>query len=498
MSNINSNLTFHNIDYKEGDLYTIKEGEHFGVLELKFLKEGISPHCWDIVFSIDTSGSMSDLCSDNRSKIDHIKNTLSNILILFSNNEEATFNVYLQTFNNIITEVFDFTNITKDNVYELIKQIDRIFPGGCTNLKIPLEISKQKLKERIGQFSDTHKYIHIELTDGDDTCDNSINHLKRELCNDYKNIFIGFGKEHNCIVLDSLASNNNNEYRFIDKIESAGFVYGEIVHSLLYMKYEEMEIRINNGKIFNWRFNEWVNVLNIGSLSSGTDKTFHVKSETPFIVEGQIYDVKKNALIDEFSTLPNLIDENNVVENIDHTRYLYRQKTQEILYESKIFYSKTKNIKDKEEKKDFKNKLKTFYENMKDYIEKNNLNDDIFWKVLLDDIYITYITFGTSNFYLYTNSRQISQGRQLTYNVNNINENIKNNKYKYKNLKFNLSSDIDYNSDFDSDGDEGCDDDEEDVEIDGSSGHKLLDNTQTTYSTPEILDLMKTINQYNK
>lgn len=480
MSNIITNLSFHNTDYKELVENDISN-KHFGILEINIPKKSVSPHYWDIVFSIDNSGSMSDLCSDNRSKIDHIKNTISNILLLFSNEKEARFNVYLQIFNFSVTEIFDFTEITEENVHDLIKKIDKIYPGGCTNLKIPLQVSKNKLKERIAQYSNSHQYIHIELTDGDDTCDNTINQLNDECCNDYKNIFIGFGIEHNCIVLDSLASKNKNEYRFIDKIESAGLVYGEIVHSLLYMKFPDVEIHIKNGKLYNWRTNEWVDKLNIGSLSSGTDKFFHVKSDVPSIVDGFLYDVDNKENIDEFSTLPELIDENDVIEIIDHIKYLYRQKTQELLYESKIFYSEEK------EKKDiFQKKLKTFFENIKEYINSNNLSHDIFWKVLLDDIYIAYKTFNTSKFYLYTNSRQTSQGNQLTYNVNNIHENKKHNNKKFNFLFNNNNDDIDSCSN---------DEDDEDKACDGMEGHEMMDNTQTSYSTPEILNLMKTINK---
>ena len=508
---------------------------------------------WDIVFSIDNSGSMSDICSDKKSKLDHIKHTISNILRIFSINscveenelqpletkefvgeaesktnpicetlkstkETKEFNVYIQTFNIEIKEIFDFTKVNTENVEYLIKKIDKIFAENCTNLRLPLEKSMKKIKERQKKYP-THNFIHIELTDGNDTCNNNIFKLNEKLCNDYKNIFIGFGKDHDSFILNTLANNNKNEYRFIDKLESAGLVYGEIVHDILYMKYQDVEINIKNGKIYNWRTNEWVNSLKIGSLSSGLEKSFHIKSTTPYLVEGVILDVvgeaesqtkefsasalssTNNIIIDEFSTLPDLIIEEKVfrrsgvedeeeierfLEIIDHTKYLYRQRTLELLFESKLYFvgevESTKKTQPRRETlesktKEFKNKLKLFFEIMKKYMKENNMEDDIFWKVLLDDIYIAYKTFGTRYSYLYTNSRQNTQGKQQTYTVNNLED--------LEDLEFENNSN------------NGFDDDEYSTE--GSMNknnliHEMLDNTQTSYSTPELLDLMKTIN----
>ena len=92
---ISSCLTFHNTEFPPSllqEMYTPPspiEREHFGVLEINIPKEKISNDViWDIVFSIDNSGSMSDFCSDNKSKMEHIKHTLRNILKLFSTNKE--------------------------------------------------------------------------------------------------------------------------------------------------------------------------------------------------------------------------------------------------------------------------------------------------------------------------------------------------------------------------------------------------------------------------
>ena len=530
---ISSCLTFHNTEFPPSLLQEIYsppppiEREHFGVLEIDIPKEKISNDViWDIVFSIDNSGSMSDFCSDDKSKMEHIKHTLKNILKLFSTNKEIQFNVYVQSFNDEIKEIFDFTTVTEENVDSLIQKINAIYEQSSTNLRLPLEKSRIKIKERQKKFP-KHQIIHIELTDGDDTCGNSLTILKENMCNDYKNIFIGFGKEHNSILLDTLANNNKNEYRFIDKIESAGLVYGEIIHNLMYLKYPEVEIKINNGKIYNWRTNEWVNNMFIGSLASGLIKTFHIQSDTPSIVDGVLIDSRYNQenindeftlhdtdvdmdmntdyknIICDFTTLPNLLDEDSNIIMIDHTKYMYRQRTQELLYESKMCYSKKWN---KDKKREFKKKLKSFFDNMKEYIQKMSFENDVFWKVLLDDVYVAYKTIDSQYSYLYTNSRQTSQGMQQTYAVNNL-----------EGLNLDEMEDEDYEDI------ETCDDDVLKKTIrncfpiknkffKGNDGccppspisspknkikHEMLDNTQSSYSNNEMLDLMKTINSRN-
>ena len=278
----------------------------------------------------------------------------------------------------------------------------------------------------------------------------------------------------------------------------------------------------------------------IGSLASGLIKTFHIQSDTPSIVDGVLIDSRYNQenindeftlhdtdvdmdmntdyknIICDFTTLPNLLDEDSNIIMIDHTKYMYRQRTQELLYESKMCYSKKWN---KDKKREFKKKLKSFFDNMKEYIQKMSLENtvddlrsqkclenDVFWKVLLDDVYVAYKTIDSQYSYLYTNSRQTSQGMQQTYAVNNL-----------EGLNLDEMEDEDYEDI------ETCDDDVLKKTIrncfpiknkffKGNDGccppspisspknkikHEMLDNTQSSYSNNEMLDLMKTINSRN-
>ena len=67
-----------------------------------------------------------------------------------------------------------------------------------------------------------------------------------------------------------------------------------------------------------------------------------------------------------------------------------------------------------------KAKLKTFLKKMKQYMEEHNQTENIFMKVLCDDIYIAYRTLGTSICQAFTSARQASQGQQRAYHASNI------------------------------------------------------------------------------
>jgi hypothetical protein len=115
--------------------------------------------------------------------------------------------------------------------------------------------------------------------------------------------------------------------------------------------------------------------------------------------------------------------------------YLFRQRTQELLYESKQMSSKYKKMYSydpirsldevdrldetfdmlQRQQKEHKEKLNEFHKNMINYMKNNNLENEPIMKMLCDDIYIAYKTTGTSLGTMYTCARQTSNGRQQTY-----------------------------------------------------------------------------------
>ena len=131
--------------------------------------------------------------------------------------------------------------------------------------------------------------------------------------------------------------------------------------------------------------------------------------------------------------------EENVVilreEDIELTKYIFRQRTQQHLYAAKEFINKKKNMIKSlinevqsdniiNEKNNLKQTLVNYLTEIKKYMNDNNLSDDLFYKNLCDDIYISIQTFNTHYGEMYVKARLTSQGTQRAYNVTNIPEQI--------------------------------------------------------------------------
>jgi hypothetical protein len=262
-------------------------------------------------------------------------------------------------------------------------------------------------------------------------------------------------------MLQSLSSKKYGQYRFIDKVENTGLVCGEIAHHLLYVAVRDAEIRLESGEMYDWKTNQWLQTVQIGDLSGDTERTFHVRTTQPrkimgefwgipvmsFPIEEAIQELKailldtifppalRPVLLDTVRTLPYDLDkcrDGNPVEYenayIDLTRYMFRQRTQELLYETRIYNKNMLGIyqyQDQEQyEKALKMKLRTFFDMLKTYINANqtllSTDDKTFMKVLQDDIYIAHQTMGKADADMFCTSRQQSQGNQTAYAVTNI------------------------------------------------------------------------------
>ena len=71
----------------------------FGILNLKAISSMPTQKEFDLIFMVDCSGSMSDKCSDGRSKMQHIVHTLKNMILYFK--ENSSIKAYItETINN--------------------------------------------------------------------------------------------------------------------------------------------------------------------------------------------------------------------------------------------------------------------------------------------------------------------------------------------------------------------------------------------------------------
>jgi hypothetical protein len=435
----------------------------FGVLQLEMNETPQITNPLFILFSIDRSQSMDDICpTDRKTKMDHAKHTTKKMLeILLKKTYHyppQTIYVQLLVFDDETTEIVPKTLLDSTTITQINTSIDSIKPQNSTNLELALTKSRE-IMEKEELFaekedevsSETYMKTEIFLTDGNATSgiqkvvglrELSLYWNKKE--DNDEHIYIGYGDDHNANLLQTLAqSRNNASYYFLDQIENSNLLFGEILHGILYPALKNVTINTNNCQIYDYKTNTWTNTLKIGTLLSESVKTYHVRTTTPqekitaticaeqitaticaeqitaTICAEQITDNRQIEFA--FEVLPDPTQQ-------DLTKYMFRQKVQEYLYLSKHISnyieesSKQMIIIPKDERKrqndrinTVKNDMKLFMKYLKCYMKSNYLEHDKFHQTLYEDLYISYKTFATLKGAMYSGARQHSQGRQTSY-----------------------------------------------------------------------------------
>ena len=406
---------------------------NFGILKLTAISAPMSQEQHEFIFMVDRSGSMSDMCSDGREKIQHILHTLKNMIIYFKDNKNANVHVNIFAFDDIIEEIVARTVINEENIDTIIAKINKITPIASTDIEKAL-ISIKTTIDKIRLENPTHNICNIFMTDGEATSGNcNYNYLSSLIDSQITNAFIGFGIEHDVVLLNSFAKNNKSSYYFIDKLENSGIVYGEILHGILYKILSDISIETTNCLIYDYKNNVWCNSLKVEDIVSESNKVYHIISSTPndckVLLKAQAK-AGENITHYEFTSIFN----SNL--SPDLSKNVFRQRTLQLLYKINKFIEK-KNYKTPylsrfagfenntgntqfymmSEQNKLKTEMKTFMNEMKKYMADNNLNNDGFMKNLCDDIYISYRTFDTKFGEMYNTARQTSQGNQRYYTV---------------------------------------------------------------------------------
>jgi hypothetical protein len=415
-----------------GDLVpTPIEGAHFGILNLNAISAPLVEENLEIICTCDESGSMEYLCPDGGSKLSHLIHTLKNIARFIVPFDNVYFSVY--AFNDKFRMIVERVKITEENLSEILSKFDNMYPHGCTDIELALR-NVSEISQAILTSNPGHSVFNLFMTDGEATTgshDKDV--LKSLVLPDIYNSFIGFGTDHDSYLLNYLCNfdNRKSNYYFIEAIEKAGLVYGEILHGILYKYLDEVLIKIVNGLIYNYKTNQWVAQLFIGDLVGEANKNYHLVSNSPALC----------SIILEFKFRGErlcLAVEQIFDESFDFTKYIYRQRTLQLLYEAQEIQNKKfiqKSLPnswflnppnmsqlDRDEVLQIKKVLREFLEELKKYMEENQLNNDKFLKNLCDDIYIAYQTFGTKFGTMFTAARQTSQGTQRCYTACQIPE----------------------------------------------------------------------------
>ena len=420
-------------------------GWKFGIFNLKIRSEiPITKKHIHIFFTIDASGSMSETCTDGRTKMQHILYTLENMLRIFYEKPDCNISVHVQSFDTKIYECIEGnSNIKMENLEDLLEKIKQIRPGESTNIELALKSASETISI-YKQNNNDNEIVHIFLTDGEITeGSRDYDELKELVPNNCTNIFIGYGRDHDSKLLSILGSGMSNEYRFVDALEKAGLVYGEIIHGILYKAIKDVTITTCGCDIYDYLTNTWVNEISIGNLLSEQKKTYHLRSKE---LESCCVTVLGRTIVKtrQFQVLNGTIEEQIVCHptpaliNSDLIKHMFRQRTQELLYESRKMSEKLKSPefsftpmkKSKEENKqnleikEMKTKLKEFHKLMITYMKEHELEKDPIMKMLCDDIYIANKTIGTRLGNMFTCARQTSQGRQQIYTCSAVKDDL--------------------------------------------------------------------------
>lgn len=397
-----------------------KDG-YFGIIKVGAMACPETTKPQNFLFVIDCSGSMSDCCFDGRSKMQHTKHTLKNMISYFCDKPFIT--VTICVFDDKFDTIINKSVVNKSNLNQLYTYIDEIQPRGTTNIENAL-IQSNKIVSLLTNSNTNFNLIF--MTDGSVTAgSNNINVLKNLINSSIKNVFIGFGIQHDASLLNFISNKQNTSYYFIDKLEKAGLVYGEIIHNIMYNLLNNAQITVTDGYIYNYKSNQWSTELDIGSIIGETNKIYHIVSDTPETC--QILLTCKNQ--DETQTF----HVSKLIEIVtDYTKYVYRQRVLQLLYEiNEVNFNNhydynlncLQHIEYHPQKKEnnvnsLKYKINSLLEELKTYMETNNLTDDNYYKNLCNDLIISYKTIGTKYGTMYTSARQTSQGTQRYYTVN--------------------------------------------------------------------------------
>lgn len=430
-------------------------GRKFGVLNIitENLSEAqVNSKPIHIRFNNDISSSMDERNDTKRrtshSKIYYLKHAMIGILRhLASISDTTNITITIYNFESDVHEIVSNVKVTKDNVEDLTEQINKIQPCGCTNFENIMSSSFNELNVRIGDNPD-HIYADVLMTDGDITVGETRMEILKEMINsNIINAFIGYGYDQNAVLLNAFSKVVNGSYSCIDNVEKGALVYGEVLSNIINIGFVKVSISIQNGLIYDWKENKFVDLMAADNLILGSVKSFHIISDNPETViitiiaicsrTGEVIKVvvteKKEEDLTNFRYRHRVLDLLDRIKCFNEKDYLFNKIRFSFYLNDDQENRKLFNKNYKETKKSLKDELRALFKEIKDFIVSNVLSDDKFYKRLLDDLYITFLTFGTEHGNMYACARQCSQGDQRIYSATDTPRAPRNRDYDYIN-----------------------------------------------------------------
>ena len=350
-------------------------------------------------FTVDRSGSMDGMNPSERvTKMQQVVAVLTNIVNWMLENKH-TYKISIYLFDYEVSTLVDSVEINITNKDDIIAFIKSIKSRGTTNIEKAFNYVYDKLTDN--QSAD-ETCVHIFMTDGlpsdgETDCVTLAKMIKDKningLCQEY---YIGFGADHNVDFMENLAKNYNDTYHFIDCFETCGMVYGEIMHNIIFKFKDQLTITLKNGTIYDYKKNEWVGEITLTNITYDTEKWFSIKS---------LYSTE--ALMLEIDSEYKQEDTIKSSEDQLVINYLWRVKTLDTMYKFKHNLIE-------------ENDVSAVLEKLKKYQHISGQEENVFLKVLSDDLYITKKIKDAKMKQVYITNRSTSQGDQKGYTTKNV------------------------------------------------------------------------------
>lgn len=376
---------------------TVQEMFH-GSLTLRAPSVSASTSPRLVLFQMDASGSMRDLCKDGRSKMEHTHHTLCNILDEVSSYQNV--HVMIRGFDHAIHPIVPVTRVLPHTLEEIIYEIKaRLYPREMTDLELALKDSAACITAYLTEHPH-HEVTHIFMTDGEATQGNkNPDVLAASVVQDVRvtNTFLAFGLDHHAETMIALGhAGPKSSNWIIDTLENAGLVYGEILHREFFAAMKDVHIHVTGGaQIYDYQLGAFVFQLTVPVLPSESQHRYHlffgeaVTDTTITINDDQVLHIAKNDF-----------------PRVDLTPQLFRLRTQQ-------WMAVAKGKDDPEVRANLLGHLTA----LQDHMTTHGLQTDPFWLNLCDDVYLTIHSLGTNRRNLCIAARETSQGRNQCYNI---------------------------------------------------------------------------------
>lgn len=289
-----------------------------------------------VLCTVDVSGSMYDLCSDGRSKLECVQHTIEQMLRLLRDRSATSgrpITFHLQTFDGETRTVVPPTErLDAVDIERLVAQVRAIEPAGITNIERALDAASAHLAAHLAAHPQSEA-VHLFLTDGEITEGEArADWLQPRLLrhSSVTHLFLGFGDEHDAVLLSALgATDARCAYRFIDVMEHAGLVYGELVHNAVYQLAADACLVVQGGEVYDFDTDRWTTDVYTGPLAAEQSRTFLVRAQPQAQSAVQVRLLLERTtdaeVVSTVAGQPDLETEADVV-------YWFKQRVQSLLY----------------------------------------------------------------------------------------------------------------------------------------------------------------------